>query len=88
VQNTSSTGLAAFSQCRAPPRFVRRNYYRLVIMRFFRNANVKQLFSFPEATGGPPMVENLIPLTILIAVIFGVLWFVIEAASLHGDRRS
>lgn len=34
------------------------------------------------------MVENLIPLTILIAIIFGVLWFVIEAASLHGDRRS
>lgn len=34
------------------------------------------------------MVENMIPLMILIAVIFGVLWFVIEAASLHGDRKS
>ena len=33
------------------------------------------------------MVENLIPMALLIAVIFGVLWSVIEAASLHGDRR-
>ena len=34
------------------------------------------------------MVENLIPMMLLIAVIFGVLWVVIEAASLHGDRKS
>jgi hypothetical protein len=34
------------------------------------------------------MVENLIPMMLLIAVIFGVLWLVIEAASLHGDRSS
>lgn len=34
------------------------------------------------------MVENIIPLTLLIVVIFGVLWFVIEAASLYGDHKS
>ncbi len=34
------------------------------------------------------MVENLIPMMLLIAVIFGVLWLVIEAASLHGDSKS
>jgi hypothetical protein len=63
---------------------VRRIYYQLVI----KERKSGGLVFSPEATGGPPMVENLIPLTILIAVIFGVLWFVIEAASLHGDRRS
>ncbi len=34
------------------------------------------------------MVENLIPMMVLMAVIFGVLWVVVEAASLHGDRKS
>ena len=34
------------------------------------------------------MLENMIPLILVSAVIFGVLWLVIEAASLHGDRKS
>ncbi len=34
------------------------------------------------------LFENLIPLAALVAVIFGVLWLIIEAASLIGDRRS
>ncbi len=34
------------------------------------------------------MLENLIPLMFLIAVIFGVLWLVIETASVRSDRKS
>jgi hypothetical protein len=34
------------------------------------------------------MLENLIPLMIVSAVIFGVLWLVFEAATLFGNRKS
>lgn len=33
-------------------------------------------------------LENLIPLVLVSAIIFGVLWFVIEAAALLGSRKS
>ena len=34
------------------------------------------------------MLENLIPLVLVVAVIFGALWLFIEAAALLGNRRS
>jgi hypothetical protein len=35
-----------------------------------------------EATGGPPMMlENVIPMMVVTAVIFGVLWLIVEAAT-------
>jgi hypothetical protein len=34
------------------------------------------------------MLENLIPLVILSAVVFGVLWLVIEASAMLGSRKS
>jgi NADH:ubiquinone oxidoreductase subunit 3 (subunit A) len=34
------------------------------------------------------LLENLIPLVIVSVVIFGVLWFVLEAAALLGGRKS
>jgi hypothetical protein len=34
------------------------------------------------------MLENLIPLVILSAVVFGVLWLVIEASAMLGNRKS
>jgi hypothetical protein len=33
-------------------------------------------------------LENLIPLLLVSAVIFGVLWFAVEAAALLGGRKS
>ena len=34
------------------------------------------------------MLENLIPLALVVAAIFGALWLFIEVAALLGDRRS
>jgi hypothetical protein len=34
------------------------------------------------------MLENLIPLVLVSAIVFGVLWLVIEASAMLGNRKS
>lgn len=52
------------------------------------NATELSRFSSKATRRTAMLFENLIPLAALVAVIFGVLWLIIEAASLIGDRRS
>jgi hypothetical protein len=57
--------------------------------RCYRNTLAQISFSSQRRQEDRPMfLENVIPLVIVSAVIFGVLWFVVEAAALFGNRRS
>jgi hypothetical protein len=69
---------------------LRCTYYRSVINRYWRNARAGFKFSIKGRRGGlvPVMLENLIPLVLVSAIVFGVLWLVIEASAMLGNRKS